>query len=73
MVYPNRARIKKVVRIFASVLRFIKRLQKKSKVNQPRICQKTSYPGVLSDEEISASEKYFLKKAASEVKNLSKN
>ena len=30
--------------------------------------QKTSYPGILSDEEISASENYFFKKAALEVK-----
>ena len=34
--------------------------------------QKTSYPGILSDEEISASQNYFLKKAASEVKKFVK-
>ena len=47
---------KKVFRIFAFVLRFIKKLQKKSRICQIIIVQKTSYPGILSDEEISASD-----------------
>ena len=52
VVDPNKARFKKVVRIFVFVLRLIKNLQK-SKSCQPSIAQKTSYPGILSDEEIS--------------------
>ena len=63
VVNPNNARFKNVIRIFAFVLRFIKKLQKKSKICQPSIAQKTSYPGILSDEEITASENYFFKKA----------
>ena len=59
VVDPNKARLKKMGRIFAFVLRFIKKLQKKSKICQPSIAQKTSYPGILSDEEITASENYF--------------
>ena len=42
MVDPKKARFKKVVRIFEFVLRFIKKLQKKSKIYQPIIAQKTS-------------------------------
>ena len=72
VVDPNKARFKKVVRIFAFVLRFIKKLQKKSKICQPSIAQKTSYSGILSDEEVSASENYFLMKAASKVKEFAK-
>ena len=68
VVDPNKARFKKVVRIFAFVLRFIKKLQKKSKICQPSIAQKTSYPGILSDEGTTTSENYFLNKATSEVK-----
>ena len=34
--------------------------------------QKRSYPGILRDEEISASENYFLKKATLEVKEFFK-
>ena len=63
---PNKARFKKVVRIFAFVLRFIKKLQRKSKICQPSIPQKTSYPGILIDEEITTSENYFFKRAISE-------
>ena len=61
VVDPNKARFKKVVRIFAFVPRFIKKVQKKSTICQPNIVQKTSYPGILSDEEISAFENYFFK------------
>ena len=68
MVDPNKATFKKVDRIFAFVLRFIKKLQKKLKICQPRISKKTSYSGILSDEEITTSENYFFKKATSEVK-----
>ena len=50
VVDPNKARFKKVVKIFAFVLRFIKKLQNKSTICQPHIAQKTSYPGILSDE-----------------------
>ena len=63
VVDPNKAMFKKAVRIFAFVLRFFKKLQKKS-----RIVQKTSSPGISSDEDITASEDYFFKKAISEVK-----
>ena len=38
-VDPNKARLKKVVRIFAFVLRFIKKLQKKSTICQASIAQ----------------------------------
>ena len=69
---PNKARFKKVVRIFAFMLRFIKKLQKKSTICQPSVTQKTSYPGILSDEEICASKNYFFKKATSEVKEFVK-
>ena len=62
VVDPNKAWFKKVVRIFAFVLRFINKLQKKSKICQPSIVQKTSYPGIWSDEEITTSENYFFKK-----------
>ena len=72
MVDPNKARFKKVVRIFAFVLRFIKKLQKKSKICQPTIAQKTSCSGILRDEEISASENCFFKTATSEVKEIVK-
>ena len=72
MVDPNKARFKKVVRIFGFVLRFIKKLQKKPTICQPSIPQETSYPGILADEEIGASEKYFFKKASSEVKEFVK-
>ena len=72
VVDPNKARLQKMGRIFAFVLRFIKKLQKKSKICQPSIAQKTSYPGILSDEEITASENYFFKKATSEVKGFVK-
>ena len=68
VVNPNKARFKNVIRIFAFVLRFIKKLQKKSKICQPSIAQKTSYPGILSDEGTTTSENYFLNKATSEVK-----
>ena len=46
VVNPNKAWFKKVVRVFAFVLRFIDKLQKKSKICQPSIVQKTSYPGL---------------------------
>ena len=72
VVDPNKARFKKVVRIFAFVRRFIKKLQKKSKICQASIALKTNYPGILSDEEASASENYFFKKATSEVKEFVK-
>ena len=62
VVDPNKAWFKKVVRIFAFVLRFVNKLQKKSKICQPSIVQKTSYPGIWSDEEITTSENYFFKK-----------
>ena len=63
---PNKARFKKVVRIFAFKLRFIKKLQKKQKICQPSIAQKTTYPGILSDKEITA----FVKKNLSNKKNI---
>ena len=47
VVDSNKARFKKVVRIFAFVLRFIKKLQKKPKTCQPSIPQKTIYPGYI--------------------------
>ena len=72
MVDPNKARFKKVVRIFAFVLRFIKKLQRKSKIGQPSIAQKTNYPGILIDEEITTSENYFFKRATLEVKEFVK-
>ena len=72
VVNPNKARFKKVVRVFTFVLRFIKKLQNKSIICQPRIAQKTSYLGILGDEEISVSENYFFKKATSEVKEFVK-
>ena len=72
MVNPNKARFKKVVRIFAFVLRFIKKLQRKSKIGQPSIAQKTSYSGILIDEEITTSENYFFKRATLEVKEFVK-
>ena len=72
MVDPNKAKFKKVVRNFAFALRFTRKLQKKSKICQPSIAQKTSYPGILSDEEITASENYFFKKETSEVKEIAK-
>ena len=72
VVDPNKARFKKVVRVFTFVLRFIKKLQNKSIICQPRIVHKTSYLGILSDEEISVSENYFYKKATSEVKEFAK-
>ena len=68
LVDPNKARFKKVVGIFAFALRFIKKLQKKSRICQPSIAQKRSYPGILSDEAISASKSYFFRKGTSEVK-----
>ena len=43
VVDPNKARFKKVVKIFAFVLN-------KSTICQPHLAQKTSYPGILSDE-----------------------
>lgn len=55
---PNRARFNKFINIFAFVIRFMKRLQ-------PRTLQKTSYRGVSSDEDISASENCFFKKPVS--------
>ena len=72
VVDPNKARFKKVVRIFAFVLRFIKKLQMKYKICQLSIAQNTRYSGILSDEEITASENYFFKKATSEVKEFVK-
>ena len=72
VVDPNKARFKKVVRIFAFVLRFIKKLQRKSKIGQPSIAQKTSYSGILIDEEITTSENYFFKRATLEVKEFVK-
>ena len=72
VVDPNKARFKMVVRIFAFVRRFIKKLQKESKICQASIALKTNYPGILSDEEVSASENYFFKKATSEVKEFVK-
>ena len=42
--------------------------KRNQKICQPRIVQKTSSPGILSDEDITASEDYFFKKAISEVK-----
>ena len=72
VVDPNKARFKKVVRNFAFALRFTRKLQKKSKICQPSTAQKTSYPGILSDEEITASENYFFKKETSEVKEIAK-
>ena len=71
-VDPNKARFKKVVRIFAFVLRFIKKLQRKSKIGQPSIAQKTSYSGILIDQEITTSENYFFKRATLEVKEFVK-
>ena len=68
VVNPNKARFKKVVRIFAFVLRFIKKLQKKSKICQSSIAQKTSYPGILNDEQ----SKLFLQEGTSEVKEFIK-
>ena len=72
VVDPKKARFKKVVRIFEFVLRFIKKLQRKSKIYQPSIAQKTSYPGIVSDEEVTASENHFFNKATSEVKEFVK-
>ena len=72
VVDPNKARFKKVVRIFAFVLRFIKKLQMKYKICQLSIAQNTRSSGILSDEEITASENYFFKKATSEVKEFVK-
>ena len=72
LVDPNKARFKKVVRIFAFVLRFIKKLQRKSKIGQPSIAQKTSYSGILIDEEITTSENYFFKRTTLEVKEFVK-
>ena len=72
VVDPNKARFKKVVRIFAFVHRFIKKLQKKSTICQPSITQKTSYCDILSDEEIRASKNYFFKTTTSEVKEFVK-
>ena len=42
--------------------------KRNQKICQPRIVQKTSSPGISSDEDITASEDYFFKKAISEVK-----
>ena len=42
--------------------------KRNQKICQPSIVQKTSYPGILSDEDITAFEDYFFKKATSEVK-----
>ena len=72
VVDPNKSRFKKVVRIFAFVLRFIKKLQMKYKICQLSIAQKTRYSGILSDEVITASENYFFKKATAEVKEFVK-
>ena len=72
VVNPNKARFKKVVRIFGFMLRFIIKLQKELTICQPSIAQETSYPGIMTDEEISASENYFFKKAHSEVKEFVK-
>ena len=66
MVDPNKARFKKVVRIFGFLPRFIKKVQKKSKTYQPSNGQKTSYLCILSDEDITVSENYFFKKETSE-------
>ena len=70
LVDPNKARFKKVVRIFTFALRFIKKLQKKSRICQPSIAQKRSYPGILSDEEISASKSYFSGRELQKLRNL---
>ena len=64
----KRSKVEKVVRIFAFMLRFIKKLQKKSKICSASIAWKTSYPGIMSDEEVRATGNYFFNKATSEVK-----
>ena len=74
LIDPNKYRFKKVVRIMALVIRFIKNLRSKSTSNEKMVKVKNNIKSMvnLSEEEIKDGERYFFLKATQEIKHFLK-